>query len=259
MKKRNNKIHGKKAQVTIFIIIAIVLVIGIILYFLVLKPRIAKQIELENPETYIEKCLADSAKEAIDILDLQGGDINPQNYFMYKNEKARYLCYTPVYYSGCVNQEPLLKEHVEQEINNYVKPKLQQCIENLKNEYQRKQYIVDIQTEGIELKTSLKPKTIVLDAEFQLKVRKEDNVIERNQFQATLQEPLYELAILALEITKQEAQFGNFEQLGYMLLYHDIEIDKDRVDESIIYTLTDRTAERQFRFAVRGYVTPPSF
>jgi len=57
-------------------------------------------------------------------------------------------------------------------------------------------------------------------------------------FKLGIRTELYELSRLAQEIVSQEAKFCFFDNLGYMLLYPEIKIDKFSVEDgTVIYTL----------------------
>ena len=252
----NYKKGSKRAQVTIFIIIAIIIVVVVGAFFIFFKPEFKPIPQVESPEAYIESCMKDAAKDAIDILDMHGGDIEPRHYFLYRDTKARYLCYTSLYYSACVNQEPMLKQHVENEISGYVMPKLKACVSSLKADFEKRGYGVETGTDNILLKASIQPKNVVISAEFEFTASKGEETVKSDRFEAVLKEQLYELIELASEIINQEIEFGYFEQVGYMILYPQRSVERDRVDETRIYTLGDRATGRQFRFAVRSYVLP---
>ena len=246
----------KRSQVTIFIIVAIIIVAAIIGFFVFFKPKILTPPQIESPEAYIEKCMGDAAEDAIDILSQQGGDIEPAHYITYQNEKVRYLCYTVLYYTKCTNQEPSLKAHVESEITGYALPMLKRCVSSLKADFEKQGYAVQADVENIALKTEIMPKNVVLNAEFEFSATKGETTVSRNKFEAVLKEPLYELLDLTREIINQEAKFGYFEQVGYMILYPDYSLEKDNTEETKIYTLKQRDTGREFVFALRGYVLP---
>ena len=120
-------IRKNKAQVTIFIILAMLIIVVVAILFLLFRtPGIQVQ-DVENPQAYIEGCVKDFTEEAIDILSEQGGDINPKGSIEYNNKNLTYLCYNANYYLPCVNQRPLLVEHIQDEITNYIRPKTEKC------------------------------------------------------------------------------------------------------------------------------------
>lgn len=249
-------IKTKKSQVTLFIIIAIIIVAAIIGFLVFFKPSFKPAPQIESPEAYIESCMKDAAKDAVDILDMQGGDIKPANYFNYQNKKVRYLCYTNLNYEKCTNQEPMLKQHVESEISSFVLPVLTKCMSSLEKDFEKRGYAVETGTDNILLKTLIQPENVVIDAEFEFKASKGEETIKSNKFEGVLKEQLYGLIELAGEIVNQEITWGNFNIDGYMMLHPEHKVERDKVNEIKMYTLTDRATQRQFRFAVRGYVLP---
>ena len=103
----------KKGQVTIFIIIAVLVVaIGVAIYMLSPGIRTGITGETKNPEQFIQTCLEDEIKDTVETLSLQGGSIEPEHYILYQDERIEYLCYTNEYYEKCVVQQPLLKSHI---------------------------------------------------------------------------------------------------------------------------------------------------
>ena len=70
----------------------------------------------------------------------------------------------------------------------------------------------------------------------------------------------YDLAIVAQEIVRQEAEFCNFETVGFMQLYPEFKIQRFRTGQGdTVYTITHKSSQEVFRFAVRACVIPPAF
>lgn len=255
IKVERGKKAEKRAQVTLFVIIAIVIVAAVV--FLVLyKPSIAPAPTVEDPSSYIEKCSKDATSDAINTISMQGGLINPQNYILYDQQKVAYLCYTTEYYKGCVNQQPLLKETVEAQITEKIKPTVQKCVDNVVTEYKGKGYTV---TSGaLSIETVLQPRKVYINVRDQIVLTKGE-AVRYEKFNSILSHPLYAFVMLSNEIVNSEASEGDFDQLTYMLLHNDIDIDKKRTNVSTIYTLQDRKTNKQFVFAVKSWETPGGF
>jgi len=149
--------RDKRAQLALFVIVAVVIVSAIFLFF-ALKPELSPFKQEQEPSGYIEKCMRDSASEALDILSTQGGSLTPTGFVLYNSNQISYLCYTSDYYSRCINQQPMLKYSVESEITDYIKPKVQQCIANLKQQYEQKGY--QVESGVMKLQTTLQPYSI---------------------------------------------------------------------------------------------------
>src|SRR3989344_2024659 len=105
------KRDDKKSQVTIWIILAIVIVALIALLFVLKIPQ--KFIFPSSPEIQLKDCIEPELDKAVKEVIARGGSINPVNSIMYGGEKIEYLCYTNQYYQTCSNQQPLLRQHIE--------------------------------------------------------------------------------------------------------------------------------------------------
>ena len=75
---------SKRSQITLFVILAIIIVIAIIAAFILLnKPKQVIIIPTENIKDYIEKCIKNSAEESLSNIILAGGLINSNNNFRF--------------------------------------------------------------------------------------------------------------------------------------------------------------------------------
>lgn len=117
----------KKGQITIFVIIAILLISGIILFFVFrtqITPQKGESVET-NINLFLSSCLNDNIQERIKLLAIQGGYAEPTGKdFMFNDEgvskKIPYLCYAQESGSLCINQEPMLMEHLKNEMKDYL-------------------------------------------------------------------------------------------------------------------------------------------
>jgi len=125
---------NKKSQLTLYIIIALVIIAFIILFFTLRNRAKPGEINVINAEEYIDKCMRDSAEEAVEIMLPQGGYLSPSNYKLYNNTKVAYLCKMDYYYAPCINLEPMYIEHLESEIKNYSQSKVDRCFVNLESQ-----------------------------------------------------------------------------------------------------------------------------
>lgn len=253
--------RGKKGQITIFVIIAI-LIIGVIIAFILFGSKIlptATQIRAEeDPESYIDSCIKEKLNEASILISERGGNIKPVLNITLDGQEITYLCYTANYYNSCVNQNPMLITHLKQEIKNYVDDDLENCFESLKLELENKGYNVGLSSGDFNVE--LAPRRIILNIDRELTMTKSEQTERFDNFKAVLSHPIYDLAIVAQEIVSQEAQYCNFESVGFMLLYSDFNIDRFKSGRlSTIYTITHKPTNKQFKFAVRGCVIPPGF
>jgi len=266
MSKRGGYSLNSKSQTTIFIIIGIILV-GIIGLFFLLKGEeiidIGKAKET-NPNIFLQSCIEDKVREGVELISKQGGYIeNPLNKtFRFTGEKdytdISYLCYTVNYYLSCVNQEPMLIQHLKDEVEKYISDEVEDCFDELVYSLEKEKYVVDANYNGFDVE--LAPKKVIVNINAGLDLTKSDESLSLENFKVVISSRFYELAVVVQEIISQEARFCHFEHLGFMALYHDYDIDRFRTSDLItIYTIKHRQSEEMFRFAVRACVIPPGF
>lgn len=255
-KKRMIDKNRKRGQVTIFIIIAIV-IIAIVLV-VVLYPRIGPIITGEiNPETYLQTCIEERLRESVDIVMMQGGSMTPENYILYDGNKVEYLCYTNEDYQTCIMQQPLLLQHVEDEIKSEVDSKLKQCATSLEQELKAKGYSVSAQTPEFTL--DIVPDKMVVIIDYQLTASK-DGTLAYNQFVFSYESELYDLIMIAASILNFEAHYGDAETTTYMAAYPDISVEKyKQSDSSTVYIISHRETEEEFYFASRSLIWPAGY
>jgi hypothetical protein len=249
---------NKKAQITIFVIIALIIVGVIILVFILWRRPTITIAPTENPEAYIQECLEDYTKEVIDILSANGGDLVPEGSLLYGGKNITYLCYTSSYYNSCVNQRPMLIEHMEDEISNYLEPRMRACFVGLKEELEERNYVIEYG--GMEITTDLRTKKVVVEVDRKLLMTKNEETRSFDKFKAQISSPIYDLARVAMEIANQEAQFCNFELVGFMVTYPRWDIEKFRTgDSDNVYTIREVSSGKEFIFATRSCAMPPGF
>ena len=253
-----------KAQITIFVIAGILIISTIALFFLFrseVAPKIGGKSEI-NPNGFLGSCIEDKIKQAIGIISSQGGYIkNPLNKtFKFEGEKAftdiSYLCYNQNYYFPCVNQEPMLIQHLKKEIKDYIRDDVEKCFDDLTSSLEKQGYVVDAKYKGFEIR--LMEKKVVVEINGELILTKSGETTKQENFKIIIPSRIYDLAIVAQEIVSQEARFCNFDYLGFMAFYPKFNINKFKTgDSTTIYTIEHKNSKEKFRFAIRGCVIPP--
>lgn len=249
---------NKRGQVTIFIIVAVLIVVfGILIYIFYPNIRTTLEVESKNPSEFIQSCMEEEIEDIVEELSMQGGSLVPENYILYNDYKIEYLCYTEEYYLTCVMQQPMLKQHIEDEIKNEIKEEVDACFDSLKESYEKKNYGVNLK-EG-EMSVELLPKRIVATFNHSLTLTKEGS--ERYEsFRVVLNNNLYELVSITNSILNWEAHYGDSETTLYMDYYRDLKVEKKKqTDGTTIYILTDRNNGNKFQFASRSVAWPPGY
>jgi len=245
-------------QITIFIIIALILVVVILMLFLLMrKPDLQVQ-DSENPQAYIDGCTRQVTEEAVNLLSEQGGDITPEGSTMFRGRNITYLCYNANFYQQCIMQRPDLVNHIENQITNYIQPKIENCFQALNAKLEAKNY--DIEMGGMNLKTTLQTGRITIDVNRNFKMTKREETRSFNNFKSTISSPLYELAGVAMEISNKEAEYCSFDILNYMALYPQYNLDKFRPwPGDTVYRIRDIQTNKEFIFAIRSCALPAGY
>lgn len=248
----------KRGQITLFIILAI-LIVGLVLLFLFVIPGIGTSTTFDekNPQAFIQTCLEDVLEETSETISLQGGSLVPEHYFTYNDINIQYLCYTNENYKTCVIQKPLLQQNIEIEIKEEIEENVVGCFNALEESFESKNY--DVQLETGKTTVELLPKRIAVSFDYVLTVSK-GQTDRYDDFSVVLNNNLYELLGIANSIVKWESTVGDANPRAYMTLYPDLKVNKNvRDDGTKIYVLTDKNTGGEFQFASRSLVFPPGY
>lgn len=248
---------NKSAQITIFIILGLIIVVSIVIIFLFFKPPELKIVDENNPQAFIESCTREAVEEAIDLLSKRGGDINPYGYISYKGENIAYLCYNEEFYKSCINQKPLLVEHIENEITNHITPIVAECFFDLKSKLEKR---YSIEESEIKVKTKLQSGHVSVKIDKNFKMIRKNEVRDFNEFRINSFHPIYEFARISMEIVNQEITFCNFDELGFNIVHPEYDVKKFITgDSDIIYNIKDIATGEEFTFAVKSCTLPAGF
>jgi len=250
---------SKRSQVTIFIILAILIVAVLIILF---YPQIKKYTNpLLSIEVDTKTCFEKNVKEALSETLLHGGSVNPELYFNYENVSLNYLCYTSEWYKTCIMQNPLLKDSIENEIDGLVQTKLMSCINEIENKLKSRGYDVKI-TGARNVLIQIQPKKIVLIPNFEMTVKKEETtqVYSSNVLKTEISSGSYDLIMIASSIQNFEARYGDVTPESFMVIYPNIKVEKKKQsDGTKVYILTDRLSKEKLQFATRSLAWPPGY
>lgn len=260
----NNLIKSKRSQITIFAIIALILIAGIVVFFAATDygrgtiERIFKQeFDVEGSLT---QCISSSEiiENGIKTVLSQGGSLDPQFYYLYNNTKISYLCYTNENYVTCLNQRPLLIQHVESEISKAIKPGIESCIENLNNQLENRGY--KVQRGRLNLSLDLIPENILIKINYPISIERAEQSMSFDGFNIKRKSKAYHLVALSTSILNYEARYGDSEITAYMVLYPKTKVEKLRQgDGTKVYIVSNRDTKETFSFATRSLVFPPGY
>lgn len=264
--KRGNKIFSirlfneKKAQLTIFVIIALVIIgMGLLIYTFYPDLTGTGYSKSENPEEFLKGCIQEKdIQKKINKITIQGGSMNPENTIDYYGNDVEYLCYASDYYEQCVIQKPMLKNHVEKEIYNAIQGDIKTCINELEDSFSERGYSIDMGSELIEL--NIIPEKIQIKLNNNIKLEKAEETKNYDSLEISLNSNLYEILMIATNILKWETNYGDAETTTYMTYYRDIKVEKNKLsDGTTIYKITNRDSGEKFQFASRSVAWPPGY
>jgi uncharacterized protein (UPF0333 family) len=256
-------IHLKKrGQVTIFIILAILLVIiALAIFYFIPKLQSSSELDTKNPNTYFQSCMESELEDTLTTIGLQGGRMNPEFYKEYQDEKIEYLCYTENKEEACDILRPFLEEHVVAEIKEELTPLAQSCYNELVTIYQAKSYTVIQSSQPGELIVELLPGKVKLSLVKDLTLTKSDTQ-KYSSFSVISNNNLYELLSVASNMVIWLSYTGKIEPTYYLMNDPNLKIEPNNPafsDGSQVWTLTDKKYETKFQFAVRSWVRSLTF
>lgn len=252
-----NILYFKRGQISVFIILGLLIFVVIILIFLNNKD-FASFVLGKSPVDSIEECTTKTINEGKEILSKQGGLITPENYYLYQNNKLHYICYTQESFQNCVMQTPFLKYTIETELKNYLEPRLNECLTDIKLSVERQGNQMRYKKPAIDI--SLEPNSIISNIELELAISKNDNTESYKNIKTDQNSRLYDMVIVASEIANSEAQYGDSNTDAFMYKDKNLKVEKIKEgDETKVYILTDRKEGEKFIFAVKSIPIPPGW
>ena len=236
MIKRGEDKKYKKAQVTVFVIVA-VLIIGLVigLYFFrgnfnILKENNPKGLSLEigQVDSAFEDCLKQRAIDAIRIIGLQGGYITlPENYLVTSISNVAYG-----YYNG--KKTLATKETIEKEISSYIEASANYCIDY-------KDFSANISVGKPSVKTKIENDYVYVSTKIPISITKDNKVALLNRdYKVNVPIRLGNMLDIANEIINREIKEPDYVQLTYLSQLSFNTAIVPYTDESSVYFIIDK-------------------
>lgn len=264
MKKRVEK----KAQVAVFIILAIFLVGLVLTIFVVFRNNSSiSTSDINNPQTYLSSCLKDSIEESVTLVLKQGGRINfgglnPEPV-EYNNEKINYLCYTYAEpnvlswsesNSRCVATYGSLLYQIQNDITEKITPEVNLCFQNLRQNLIDNNYEVSLGNLNPEIETRVKPGKVEIIIKQNLTIKKGDDIRAFNNYKVGITTNLFELIVRVssriLELSS-DCPINRNIQIGIFGFREEMIELRDYIK---IYSIIDGRTGETFKFAMRTCV-----
>ncbi len=245
----------KRAQVTIFIILAIIIVVAIIGTIFFMGGRSVDAPVNADPSQIIEKCVRDAVEKSVWKMLANGGQRFPSQAIMYQGSEYNYLCYQADFYQGCYNVHPMLEYLVESEIREDTLAGVQDCFNSMREDFEGRGF--DVSGGSANYSIDLLPGSVEINLKKKISLVRGESSQSFEDFDTKILSPIYELIKIARDVVNSESQYCNFEYNGYMLLYPKYDIERIDYGGSKIYRLIDRRSGMEFRFAVRSCAFAP--
>lgn len=252
--KNKMRIEQKRGQVTLFIILAIILVIGIIVLF---TQSDFKFSPTSQKKLYVEKCIEELIQSSTKELALSAG--TPLSAFntMYMDENISIICYTEEYNRPCIVQQPFLKQTFENALTKKMKSEIENCYEAGVEELRASGY--DVVSGRLNYSIEINPSLIQIKLKAPTSISNQDSTKKLENFEINMVSNLYDVLMVANSILQFETHYGDSETSSFGLYYPDLKIEKIRRDNNIkIYRITNAEGIK-YQFASRSYAWPAGY
>ena len=253
---KNSCLRNKRGQVFVWVIIALVIVVTI--FFIIFARKQTEDVKPGEQRGFvfsIRECLKNSIDKNTNLILKNGGFVEAKNYVNYSGKEIEYLCKTDNYYESCNTLHPTYISEIQDEYSRELKKDSEKCFTSLSGELERNKYKVEYGENRINV--AIAPDRVFVYINKTVKISRED---EQNydEFNFEFSNPVYNLAEIANEIVFQESKYCYFDNLGYQILYNQVEIEKDNLNDGTrIYTIKDKHSGKELNIAIRGCVIPP--
>ena len=178
------KMVNKNGQVTIFIIIALLLVVAVGIVFVVKnnsdKTTITAPAGTENIQDFVEQCLKNTAENGLVLIGRQGGyyAVPSPSIFYSGNDSESGEYYTelssitvPYYWDGSSSNNMPSIQIIESQLSLYVQGNLDNCLNNF-SAFKQKGF--DVQAGEIKTETNILNEKVIVSLDYPVTIKKAD-------------------------------------------------------------------------------------
>ena len=222
---------NKKAQVTLFVIVGILIVVFAMIYFLVLGNS-SKELNLSDISSinsFVRSCIETTGNEVIFEVAKGGGYYFPPELSISSG--------IPIYFVNGTSYVPSKKE-IEDEISFFVKESLFFCTRNFINFPE-----FNIVQEEINVETIIEEESVTLKVNYPLRIEQGNKVILINDFEETIDSRLGVIYDAVVEFISGQKDYEGIclnclLELSFRRDFYVSMIDYD--DETTIFLIKDR-------------------
>jgi hypothetical protein len=243
--------NAKRGQLTLFVIVAIVIVFGILVFYLWIEPTYF--VSEVGPLSF-EDCVSEAMDEGLVKLSLTGGAISPSFFYLYEDNEVPYYCYTALPYKTCVVQQPLVKQNFEKQFIEYLDDKVNICYDESVDQLKELGY--NVTTGDVELNLTIIPKRINVEIIAPTTVAGQ----RFTDYKFNYPSEMYDVLMITTSLLQYEVTYGDSPISDLMFYYPHIIIDKfKQSDSTTVYVVTDKSSDIKFQFASRSLVWPAGY
>ncbi|MGK0209289.1 MAG: hypothetical protein ACI83O_000561 [Patescibacteria group bacterium] len=244
--------YDKRGQLTLFVIVAIVLVLGIFVYFYYQDTDFLSN---DSRGLNFDSCVASVvAQRSTELARNGGGMSDGETGFMYRGVDLPYYCYTNDAYKTCTVQRPLVKQVYEANLEDDISNDIQGCYDEAIDQLTAAGY--NVTTGQIDLNITIIPTRMIIDIVAPTTIAGSRFV----DYRVSLDSPMYELLMIATGIVQSEAALGDASTGELMLYYPNVIVDKfKQSDSTTIYVITDKVSDTVLQFASRSLIWPAGY
>ena len=242
---------NNKGQVTIFILIAVMIVSVVLIFFLWAKPTYFSDV---SGGLGFENCVKDAMEPVIDELGETAGFANADFSYLYGGQEFVYLCYTNEYYKTCTVQVPFLRTNFQEQLEKVIEEKISVCYDNSINDLKARGY--SVASGDVDYEVLIEPGVVRVEIDAPTTVGSQKFA----RFNVEVSSPIYEMVMISTSVLQSEAKYGDSDISEMMRFYPDYIIDKiKRSDGTTIYILESKLFGTKFQFASRSLAWPAGY
>jgi len=226
----------KRGQLTIFVIMAIIIVAAIIIFFSLYKTGIIlSDKKTDSIDSFVGDCLTSAINDAIFFDSLQGGYLETPN-----NSVSWDFLSIPIYWDGSAHVPSL--NTIKEQLGYGIELSLLNCTGDF-SQFQDKGYEVSYSLENIS--ASLKKDYVSATLNFPITLKKGDSVQEYKTFSRTVRSNFfsnYNLILQASELQKKAPDSIPLTQYSELAFDNDFTFEiTDFDNETVIYSFVFNT------------------
>lgn len=223
---------SKKGQLTLFIVLAIVIVLSIVIYFYTesTKESLTEKFvsgkglteEMSAVRTNVFDCIDRTTKDALITIGVQGGYYTPsEKYYTNKDLTEKNSFFSYFYYEGDYLMPS--KEKIQNSISKYIESNINECFDS-------KIYPTEIDFSNAIIKTEIKEKEVEITISLRLTIYKEDSAStieiqdEKFSYESYLQ-GMIEIAEYLTDYHKTDPKYYCVNCLGTMAYERKVNVD----------------------------------